>query len=289
MRQCPHQFDYKLKPHQPANTIWQRILFALLGIGSTLWLLIRVIPKPSRASYPCMKVAAPLASSFVVYLIGISTSLLALRKARRHANAARYGLALLCAAAAIFSLFIMIGADTRPTLADGVPADQTPNQPVGMPIGIFPGRVVWVHDANATNESANPARFGHGWFLNENNSQYVIDNMASTALRSVSGQPGDAEAWEAIFRFHNKKRGKGETGYKPGEKILIKTNATSAWSTQNYSPNDLSAVNNANYGISETSPQLVLGLAAPAGQEGRRGSDRYLCRRSHEAYLQTLL
>jgi hypothetical protein len=257
MQHCKHQLNgSEVRKSRFAN-IWQRILFALLGIGSTIWFLVRVIPKPSRATYPCMKVAAPLASSFIVYLMGLSASLLALRKAHMQLKKARYGIALLCAIAAVAALFFIAGADSKPTLADGLLTDQTPNQPVGTAMGIFPGRVVWVHDPAATNENAKPAQYGSGWFLNKNNSQYVIDNMVSTALRSVTGQPGDSAAWDAIFKFHNKKRGKGEVGYKSGEKILIKINATSAWSG-NFSTTDLSALFNSSYGISETSPQMAL-------------------------------
>jgi hypothetical protein len=54
-------------------------------------------------------------------------------------------------------------------------------------------------------------------------------------------------------------RGKGDVGYARGEKIFIKVNATSSWSG-NINPTDLSVVSNQYYGISETSPQLVLSL-----------------------------
>jgi hypothetical protein len=44
-----------LANHKPSN----KFLFILLGIVSTIWFIIRVVPKPSRASYPCMQAAAP--------------------------------------------------------------------------------------------------------------------------------------------------------------------------------------------------------------------------------------
>ena len=59
------------KRHLP---LW--LLFPVLGIASLLWFLVRVVPKPSRAAYPCMRVAAPIASTFVVWLFGLGTSLL---------------------------------------------------------------------------------------------------------------------------------------------------------------------------------------------------------------------
>jgi hypothetical protein len=47
------------------------LVFLLFGLVSLIWFLVRIIPKPSRAKYPCIRVAAPLASGFVVYLLGM--------------------------------------------------------------------------------------------------------------------------------------------------------------------------------------------------------------------------
>jgi len=41
-------------------------LAAVMGLGSLAWFLVRVIPKPSRAAYPCQRAAAPLASGFIL-------------------------------------------------------------------------------------------------------------------------------------------------------------------------------------------------------------------------------
>jgi hypothetical protein len=49
-------------------------MFPLMGLASLIWFLVRVTPKPSRAHYPCMKVAAPIASSFVVYMTGLTAT-----------------------------------------------------------------------------------------------------------------------------------------------------------------------------------------------------------------------
>ena len=48
-----------------------KLIFITMGIASTVWFLIRVIPKPSRATYPCMQVAAPFMSGFVAYLLAV--------------------------------------------------------------------------------------------------------------------------------------------------------------------------------------------------------------------------
>src|SRR3989339_857522 len=65
------------------SVLWARLAFAVLGIASTLWFLIRVIPKPSRASYPCMRAAAPMMSSFILYLLAVTGTLLAFKRAKR--------------------------------------------------------------------------------------------------------------------------------------------------------------------------------------------------------------
>ena len=54
-----------------------------MGLLSLLWFLVRVIPKPSRAAYPCQRAALPLASSFVVWVAALLGSAFAWRKSRR--------------------------------------------------------------------------------------------------------------------------------------------------------------------------------------------------------------
>ena len=45
-----------------------KIIFIVTGVAALLWFLIRVIPKPSRATYPCQRAAFPIASAFVIWL-----------------------------------------------------------------------------------------------------------------------------------------------------------------------------------------------------------------------------
>ena len=58
-----------------------KIIFFIAGVVSTIWFLIRVIPKPQRAGYPCMRAAAPVMSAFVIYLLTLSGSVMAFKKA----------------------------------------------------------------------------------------------------------------------------------------------------------------------------------------------------------------
>lgn len=126
---------------------------------------------------------------------------------------------------------------------------------MGEAKGLFPGRVVWVHDPQAVNQACAANAPGHGWYLRENNDQRVIDRMVSSALRSLTGEVTDRAAWSAVFRYHNATRGKGAVDYAPGEKIVIKLNATSAYHG-NFDPADLTALTF----ISETSIGPVLAV-----------------------------
>lgn len=67
-----------------------RILIILLGFISLVWFLVRVVPKPSRAFYPCQRVAFPLASAFIIWLFGTFSSLFSLKKAREKFNSSRF-------------------------------------------------------------------------------------------------------------------------------------------------------------------------------------------------------
>jgi hypothetical protein len=78
-----------------------RFLYPLMGLVSLIWLLIRIIPKPSRAEYPCMKVAAPIASGFVFYIITLLAAIFSFKKARSFFRNSQYTLA---------TIFILAGA-----------------------------------------------------------------------------------------------------------------------------------------------------------------------------------
>ena len=62
---------------------WMVWLFPVVGLLALIWFLVRLIPKPSRAAYPCQRVAASLASSFLAGLLGLGGAFLAFRKARQ--------------------------------------------------------------------------------------------------------------------------------------------------------------------------------------------------------------
>jgi hypothetical protein len=249
-----------------------RLLLPILGLAALIWMLIRIIPKPSRAAYPCMKIAAPMASSFMLWLIGLGASVKAFTKMKSaYLRSSYFKTAIFLVLGIGFGLFAVSqhGLETRAGSKDKSAFRQAvlePNQPMGTPVGIFPGRVVWVHDPDATNENCDPMEENNSYFEPQNNNQSVIDQMLSKAVQTLTGTTSDSEAWDAIFKFHNQTRGKGEVGYQAGEKVYIKINATSAWSG-NYNDSDLSKVYsswwggvNRYYGLSETTPAFILSV-----------------------------
>jgi len=232
---------------------WLFWLLPLAGLVSLIWFLIRVIPKPSRALYPCQRLAMPLASGFVAWLIGLAGTVVALRKAGRLLKQSRLPLAIACiAAAAVFGTMAIINMPEPEVMA----AQQPGLSPIGQAKGIHPGRVVWVHDPEATDWDG-PGE-GHLW-QDEHTDPAVCDRMMSSAIRSLTGESTDAEAWSALFRDHNKTRGKGDVGYKPGEKITIKVNFVGFIRT-------MRSVNRETYALDgwrdymNTSPQMIAAL-----------------------------
>jgi ligand-binding sensor domain-containing protein len=211
-----------------------KLLFYIMGIISTIWFLIRVIPKPSRANYPCMQVAAPLMSGFVVYLLSLGGVTLALRKAKQNIFRARYIAAGSFIVAALVCVVISIVNGIQDshasTLAVSGPEDG-PNQPIGKAKGIIPGRVVWVWDPKATNEKCVSTFATQNWYFKpENTDQKVVSSMFRNAINKLSGKKSVAESWDGLFRYHNNKKYHNNKGYTKGEKIFIKINqGTSRW------------------------------------------------------------
>jgi gluconolactonase len=232
---------------------WLMLLFPLTGLACLIWFLFRVIPKPSRAAYPCQRVAFPLASGFVAWVAALAASVVAFKKARLSLTKRRYAVALLCIAVSVTAVWLALGINAEKlALADPEPA----NQPVGIARGINPGRVVWVHDPKAATWEG-PGR-GHPWDGTCTDQQRV-NEMVSRALRELTGAANDKQAWDKLFKYHNGRHARGNVGYKPGEKIAVKVNFVGLlWRH--------GTVNPATYELEKwrdymnTSPQVIMAL-----------------------------
>jgi len=215
-----------------------RWLFPLSGLMALLWFLVRVVPKPSRALYPCQRAATPLASGFVAWVFGSLTglfpSVLAFKQGRKALARARVGIAVVLFAAALgfFTQSIVINAPAG--VADDGTASFVPeagNQPLGVGRGINPGRVTWVYNPDAVNFSVRDY-----WWSDSNMDQELVNEMMSKTLNWLTGEETDAAAWDALFRSFNISRGNGDVGYQPGQKIAVKLNMNNSdsgdWRTQ---------------------------------------------------------
>jgi len=213
---CP-KTGRQIKPK--TKIYWWIWLFPITGFLSLIWFLIRVIPKPSRAAYPCQRLAAPIAGGFIVWLTGLIASTLAYRKARRLLHQSRYVLAGICVAAAVMAIWwpLAITAD-KPAKA-WTPTEPL-NSPMGTAKGIYPGRVVWLYEPDATSWNGSTG----SWWDDNNTDQAIVHRMVSKTIQSLTGQSNDPNAWDALFRHFNQIRGYGNIGYKSGERIAIKIN-----------------------------------------------------------------
>jgi hypothetical protein len=224
----------KVRNWMEAHHFPPKLLFFLMGIISTIWFLVRVIPKPSRAGYPCMKVAAPFMSGFVVYLFSLGGISFAFKKIRQNLSRARYFAAGSFVMVALAGIVISIINTTQDTYARTLPAtgpDDGPNQPIGKALGVNPGRVVWIWNPEATNENCTTGFDTQDWYWKpENTNEKVVGSMFRNALNKLCGKPTVTESWDVLFRYHNNKKHQSNKGYTKGEKIFIKINqGTARW------------------------------------------------------------
>jgi uncharacterized protein (DUF362 family) len=238
------------------NHLWLKMAVMFSGAAALIWFLIRVIPKPSRASYPCQRAAFPVATSFVIWLCASLGGKMALDRLKQ--RFARHRWAVVClGVVSILALtawsIALIGergeaaSEKKVTDFNFIPA--TPNDPKGIARGINPGLVVWGRDPKATKWDGQwKAKTGQ-WWTDDNTDQTRVDGMlAGTLLKLTSGK-SDEDAWKAIFRYYNKQsRNLEDRGYQPGETVAVKinlNNATASTKDDNYI---------------DASPQMVLAM-----------------------------
>ncbi|MCL6100966.1 MAG: DUF362 domain-containing protein [Bacteroidetes bacterium] len=233
------------------NPFTNKIVIFVLGIGSIIWFLIRVIPKPSRATYPCMRASAPIMSAFVIYLMTLFGSVSAFRTARKHFAKSKYiyGSLFVC----IALVFVLFSISEKPQQAYARlvnAASISANSPIGVPKGIFPGRVVWAHDPKV---ALWDGKTGF-WWEDGCNSQVESDKLMANSLVLLTGQKNEAKAWNALFKHFNTSKKRGDKGYQSNQKIAIKINENNTEAHAN--TNEINA-----------SPQVVFSLVRSLVEE----------------------
>ena len=237
---------------------WFECLFPIVGLLALIWYLVRVIPKPSRASYPCQRTAMPIALGGVGYFLGLFGVAAAIRQGRKLLRQNRFSLAALCLAAGLVSAVVVLRQNETNARAANT---DTPNAPIGVARGINPGRVVWSYDPATCSWSGN--KDGSHWWDTNKVDQSRVDAMLSCALRSLTSTTNDADAWDALFRSFNQRRGNGNLSYaqSPRKNIAVKINQNpcNTPNTNYYALNGVIGVADNEYSITGN-PHLILAL-----------------------------
>jgi len=202
-----------------SKSFYGKILFPIFGILAIVWFLFRVLPKPDRIAYPCQKVALSVGGIFLTYLSAIILSYPIFTRLKRINGSAAYLMVFLMVITG-GSIALFSGTNNPETFNAILTPPEGINNPMGVERGIFPGRVTWVQDFDATSwdgESGN-------WWDDSNTDQQVTDQITANAIMNIAGENHVKKAWESIFRYHNQSMGKGKSKYKKGEKIVIKVN-----------------------------------------------------------------
>ena len=99
-----------------------------------------------------------------------------------------------------------------------------PNEPIGEGRGIHPGRVAWVHAPGVAKWDGHTGL----WVEDRWNDQAKADAMIPEAVMQLTGELTAKKAWQALFRHFNKTHGRGNRGYRKGERIAVKLNLNNA-------------------------------------------------------------
>jgi hypothetical protein len=157
--------------------------------------------------------------------------------------------------------------------ASAAPQERAPATPIGQAQGIHPGRVVWSHDPELIKWTG-PGD-GH-WWEGDRVRQELADAMMARTICELTGESTVAQAWSRLFRHLNRARGKGEAGYKAGEKIAIKPNWVGMIHLEGHVNTDTyTFLRRPDY--MNTAPQLILALLRQLTSLGVRQADITVC------------
>jgi Domain of unknown function (DUF362) len=158
-----------------------------------------------------------------------------------------------------------------PAIASGL--EQRAPKPLGVARGIHPGRVVWVHDPEVTDWKG-PGD-GH-WWEGSRVKQQRVDAMMARAVCELTGEATAVKAWSRLFRHLNRARGKGEVGYRAGERIAIKPNWVGMIFREGHvNLNTCAFIGRQDY--MNTAPQMLLALISQLAGAGVAPRDITIC------------
>jgi hypothetical protein len=214
---CRKKFFEKIKN---LKGLW----FHIVGIACLIWFIIRVLPAPHRYQYPCQQISISVAFGYITFwsliFYGFTTYL---KKVKTKTFTVLPS--ILVVFLLVFSISGMVfGSNFILENKNSESWNPTSKEPMGVPTGINPGRVVWVWNPDATENDLSGF-----WWEEKNNNQSIIDEMFSIGLNDLTNELSDNRSWNALFTDFNVKNGYGEQGYISGEKIAIKINLNNAF------------------------------------------------------------
>jgi hypothetical protein len=220
-----------------------KLLYVLVSILATIWFIIRVIPKPTRATYPCMQVAAPIMSGFVIWMITLTCAAVAFKNAKHKLFEAKYIAAFLFLIIGLGSAYVFTAQSASESRADNVEIWYKPNLPLGEAKGIFPGRVAWGHNPNIASWDGKTGF----WWEDQYNNQDETNKLFTQTILSLTKEKNEKQAWNVLFRHFNKTKRNQDLAYQSGEKITVKINENNTSSHE--ATNEINA-----------NPQIILSL-----------------------------
>jgi len=204
------------------HLIQNPVFFIPMGLIALVWFCIRVLPKPARASYPCQKLALPLAGTFLGFCASWVTTAFSLKAARnalkKHQPALFLAFSLVFAISLVTMInFTHIQVKAGPTNSFSQTGEA--NAPIGTAKGIIPGRVAWAHNPNASTYNGTGSPYDERY-----NDQELIDEMMEESIIAISSKSNIAMAWDTLFKDFNKRKHGRNEGYSSDEKIAFKIN-----------------------------------------------------------------
>lgn len=240
------------------DNIYAKLAFPLVGVLAIIWFLVRVIPKPSRAAYPCQQMAAGIGGTFLLQVFGVFSSLAIYQQIRKRFNK-RVALGFIASVAVITSVTIGVAVSVNDEFVPVLIPAEGVNAPMGVEKGMFPGRVAWNQNFDATSWDGETGN----WWEDKNTIQPEVEKMLSSTLQGFTGAKSDKKAWEKLFVYQNQQNGNGKKGYSNGEKIVIKLNLNGTGKPENVWKD-----------LGYPSPQMVYALVAQLIEvAGVRGQD----------------
>ncbi|MCK5138150.1 MAG: hypothetical protein KAR19_20375, partial [Bacteroidales bacterium] len=265
--------NIKIQYHKKLHTVFLRLkkrhvpaklLFIVMGVISTAWFLIRVIPKPQRAGYPCMRTAFPIMTGFLIWVGSVTGAFVAFKLSGKYFKTAkvRAGFAFVLAGIG-FSIMVIMQPTVKTWAANLLSTTEIvhpANEPIGTSWGINHGRVVWAWDQDATDESC-PNTEADPFYAPDNWDQAVVDEMITTSMLQLTSESTIGDAWDALFKSFNSNKGIGEVGYTAGQTIFIKINeGTSSWLATDGLERDYTGWKGNIDPVCETTPGVTLAI-----------------------------